>query len=182
MNKVIFAAAAAVALSGCATVFDSGDKFTRITSDVSPVRFEVRNSDGELVGAGETPEYVRLDPDAGLFSRETFTVKASGPNGPMEGEFRSQFNHTTWWSNVIPIYGLSGQLIDWMSGSIWTVPESFELQSSLSQPEAPPLQDATLALDNDDESTIQGVSKDKQAELEKEANKLRNRIMSTLPF
>lgn len=130
-SLMLSAAVAATMFSGCATVIDGGDKFTRITSDISPMKFEVRDKRGNVVATGDTPEWVKLDAGGSLFSREAFTVQAISPDGGgiVKGTFKSQINHTTWLSNMIPVYGLGGQVVDWFTGAIWTTPDTFELRS-----------------------------------------------------
>jgi hypothetical protein len=142
MRKTLLAGgilAIATLSTGCATALDGGEKFTRITSDVSPVPFEVRDKDGNLVAGGDTPEYVKLDPDAGLFSRQEFTVRALSPKGEtVEGSFNAELNHKTWLSHgIMPVYGFAGQVIDWFTGAIWTTPEQFEIRMPIDGIDAP---------------------------------------------
>ena len=122
------AIAAPVLLSGCASMFSGGDNFTRVTSDVSPVPFEITDKSGEVVASGETPEIVKLNPRESLISRNLFTIKAFGPGGESEQSFESEFNHTTWWSQVVPGYGTVSQIIDWGTGAIWKTPEAVDIK------------------------------------------------------
>ena len=74
MRKALIAAAAAVALSGCASIFNGQTQAVSIRSEPDGAAVTVTNRSGEKIHTGTTPVTLTLKRGAGYFKSEVYTV------------------------------------------------------------------------------------------------------------
>lgn len=116
MMKFVLAAAAALLLTGCATVF-SGDN-DQVTFNSTPEGAQVTIEDqyGNVVDSGTTPLTVNLRPDAGFFSPARYTVKISQPG---YDEQVIPLDATVDPVTFVNIIWLLGFVVDGATGEFW---------------------------------------------------------------
>lgn len=71
--RVLFVAAA-VALTGCASIVSDSKYQVEISSNPQGAQFEIVNEDGQTVSTGVTPDHIMLDAGAGYFDGETYRI------------------------------------------------------------------------------------------------------------
>ena len=105
--------------SGCASIFGgAGQNYVSITSNPS-MRFELKNSYGEILSKGKTPSQQALDP------KENYAVVFTAPNGekiyrPVNKGLNEFF--------VLNILFWPGFLIDFITGAMYKIPNAIHVE------------------------------------------------------
>lgn len=119
MRKVMMAAAAAsaFAVSGCATIIDSGSQTISFNSTPSGATVTVVDSSGTTVFTGVTPTSADLSNGAGFFQAETYTVTVANETTSKQVVMKGDFN--TWTIGNIFLGGIIGLAVDASTGAMW---------------------------------------------------------------
>lgn len=121
MNKLSLAAlgAAALSLSACATIIDSGSEPVTFNSNPAGAEVEVVNADGMSVFTGTTPATTELKNGDGFFKPAEYTVTYTAPGyEPAVVQIASdEFN--SWTIGNIVFGGLIGLAVDASTGAMW---------------------------------------------------------------
>lgn len=124
MKQVILAAALAVALSGCATLFNGQSQAITITSAPEGAQVTVSNRAGQRVHVGETPVTLTLKRGAGYFKSEVYTLAFSKP-GYADQQMTIRGSTNGWYFGNILLGGLIGMLaVDPATGAMYSLPKS----------------------------------------------------------
>lgn len=124
MRKAFMAAAAALALSGCATIFNGQTQSVTIKSEPEGANLSITNAAGEKVHTGTTPASVTLKRGAGYFKSETYTVLLSKP-GFADKQLTISGTMSGWYIGNILFGGLIGILaVDPATGAMYSFPDS----------------------------------------------------------
>lgn len=124
MKQVILAAALAVALSGCATLFNGQSQAITITSAPEGAQVTVSNRAGQRVHVGETPVTLTLKRGAGYFKSEVYTLAFSKP-GFADQQMTIRGSTSGWYFGNILLGGLIGMLaVDPATGAMYSLPKS----------------------------------------------------------
>jgi hypothetical protein len=124
MKQVILAAALAVALSGCATLFNGQSQAITITSAPEGAQVTVSNRAGQRVHVGETPVTLTLKRGAGYFKSEVYTLAFSKP-GYADQQMTIRGSTSGWYFGNILLGGLIGMLaVDPATGAMYSLPKS----------------------------------------------------------
>lgn len=123
MKQVILAAALAVALSGCATLFNGQSQSITISSVPEGAQVTVSNRAGQRVHVGETPVTLTLKRGAGYFKSEVYTLSFSKP-GYADERITISGSTSGWYFGNILIGGLIGMLaVDPVTGAMYSLPK-----------------------------------------------------------
>jgi hypothetical protein len=123
-KTTLAAAAAALALSGCATIFNGQHQPVTITSVPDGATLTVTNSAGEKVHSGTTPATVTLKRGAGYFRSESYTLVFE-KTGFAKREITLSGTMSGWFIGNILFGGLIGMLaVDPVTGGMYVFPES----------------------------------------------------------
>lgn len=119
MKRVFVASLAAVAMTGCATIFEGGTQPVTFKSVPESASISITNRAGEKVHAGTTPVTLTLKRGAGYFKSEIYTVRIE-----KEGFERKELTVTGttngWYVANILFGGLIGFLIvDPLTGAMY---------------------------------------------------------------
>jgi len=124
MRNTFTAAAALLALSGCATIFNGQTQAVTIKSEPEGATLAVTNAAGEKVHSGTTPATVTLKRGAGYFKSESYTVLLSKP-GFADKELTITGTMSGWYIGNILFGGLIGILaVDPATGAMYSFPDS----------------------------------------------------------
>ena len=122
--RLLAAGSAALALSGCASIFNGTTQAVTIRSVPDSAFVTVSNQAGEKVHAGSTPATVTLRRGAGYFRPETYTVLLQ-KDGFASQEVKVHGTMSAWYIGNILFGGLIGMLaVDPVTGAMYTFPES----------------------------------------------------------
>jgi hypothetical protein len=124
MKRVVLAAALAMALSGCATIFKGQSQEVSISSEPAGAVVTITNLAGERVHVGETPVTLKLKRGAGYFKSEVYTLTFAKPGfAPEQLTLRGSTNG--WYFGNLLIGGLIGMLaVDPVTGAMYSLPKS----------------------------------------------------------
>jgi len=120
--SVCGALTAAFLLSGCATAFSTNEYTVNIRTPENPgVDYEVRDSRGEFIYAGTTPDIVRLKSQGHDFHRETYTISTANESFELKAGISPIY-----WANV---FGLIGFAVDYATGAMWSLPAHIDVEN-----------------------------------------------------
>jgi len=126
MNRVQragIAAAALVALSGCASIFNGQTQAVTIGSVPAGAEVTINNRAGQAVHTGVTPLTVQLRRGAGYFRSEAYSV-AYKKDGYADASARIDSSVSGWYIGNIIFGGLIGMLgVDPATGGMYVFPE-----------------------------------------------------------
>ncbi|MCW7540105.1 hypothetical protein OOT46_19915 [Aquabacterium sp. A7-Y] len=124
MKHAITAAAAALILSGCASIFAGSTQAVTIASEPAGASFVVTNRAGVQVHNGTTPATLTLSRGAGYFKSESYIVRVQ-KDGYEAKELTLTGSVNGWYFGNILIGGLIGMLaIDPVTGAMYSLPSS----------------------------------------------------------
>jgi hypothetical protein len=124
MKKSFVAAAAVVALSGCASIFNGQTQAVSIRSEPDGAAVTVTNRSGEKIHTGTTPVTLTLKRGAGYFKSEIYTVVLA-KEGFDKKEITITGTVNGWYIGNILFGGLIGMLaVDPVTGAMYSFPES----------------------------------------------------------
>lgn len=124
MKKTIAAAAVAVLLSGCASIFNGSTQTVTVNSDPAGAAVTVTNSAGLKVHTGTTPATFQLTRGKGYFRSENYTISLQ-KDGFAAKEISVTGNVSGWYFGNILIGGLIGMLaVDPLTGAMYSFPDS----------------------------------------------------------
>ncbi|WP_193212728.1 hypothetical protein [Luteolibacter marinus] len=130
-------ASCSVLLSSCATIITQASRDVSIQSNPSGLSFTVVNSDGETVGAGMTPQTVRLSARGGYFKPAKYTVQVKR-SGKVLGTHQVSAGINGWYFGNILIGGLVGMLIvDPLTGAMYRMPKTITVDATSLAGEGP---------------------------------------------
>jgi hypothetical protein len=144
MKRIVLAAALAMAVSGCATLFQGSTQAISISSAPEGATVTITNRAGERVHVGETPVKLELKRGAGYFKSEVYTLSFAKPGfAPEQLTIRGSTNG--WYFGNLLIGGLIGMVaVDPATGAMYSLPKtvSATLQpaAALGSDEPPQLQ------------------------------------------
>jgi hypothetical protein len=122
MKSMIVASAAALALSGCATLFNGTTQAVVLTSTPAGATASVTNRAGEKVRTGTTPITLTLNRGAGYFKPETYTITLT-KEGYAPKELVLSGSVSGWYFGNILLGGGIGMLaVDPVTGAMYTFP------------------------------------------------------------
>lgn len=118
------AAAAVLALSGCASIIQGGTQPVTIRSVPDGAAITVSNRNGEKVHAGTAPVTLTLNRGAGYFKPESYTIVVS-KDGFDRKEMTITGTLSGWYIGNIVFGGLIGMLaVDPVTGAMYTLPDA----------------------------------------------------------
>lgn len=133
MKKLILSTvvAAAVGISGCASIISDSSYPVTINSSPDGASFRVVNmKNGMDVMKGETPATISLGSSSGYFSRATYSVEFDKP-GYDSQSFVLESSVDGWYFANILFGGLIGMLIvDPATGAMWKLDETMLISLS----------------------------------------------------
>lgn len=133
MKKLIstVTVAAAVTMSGCASIISDSNYPVTINSSPNGANFTVTNEQGFDVHSGKTPSTVTLQAGDGYFSKASYTVKLY-KDGYEAKEFTVTPTLDGWYIANILFGGLIGMLVvDPATGAMWKLPQ--QVNNSLNE-------------------------------------------------
>lgn len=124
MKKALtLSAAAAILLSGCASIVSDSQYPVSIQSSPSQAKFEVKDSTNRVVHTGVTPMTVTLDAGDGFFKKANYTVDFTAKNGKKSTQTVSPTLDPWYFGNIL-FGGLIGLVIvDPATGAMYKLPE-----------------------------------------------------------
>jgi hypothetical protein len=144
MKRLFVASAAALALSGCASIFNGQTQAVTIKSEPEGAAIMVSNRAGESIHSGVAPATVTLKRGAGYFKSETYKVVMK-KEGFADREVTITSSVSGWYIGNLLFGGLIGMLaVDPNTGGMYIFPESVTgtLESATKTSQAP----ATLTI------------------------------------
>lgn len=122
LGKTLLACAAAVTLSGCATIVSDSKYPVNISSAPEGASFTVQNRAGQTIHTGTTPSTVTLKSGAGYFKGETYSI-VFHKDGFADQKVALNTSLNGWyWGNII-FGGLIGMLaVDPATGAMYRLP------------------------------------------------------------
>lgn len=124
MIRTSVAAAAILALAGCASIFNGQTQSVVFQSEPSGAAITVSNRAGEQVHAGTTPVTITLKRGAGYFRSEVYTIRLTKP-GFAPKEVVVTGTMSGWYIGNILFGGLIGMLaVDPVTGGMYVFPDS----------------------------------------------------------
>jgi hypothetical protein len=124
MKKVIATSIAAIALTGCASIFNGPTQAVTINSVPDGADVSVTNSAGEKIHTGVTPVTLTLKRGAGYFKSESYTIKYAKA-GFAAKELTISGSMSGWYIGNILFGGLIGMLaVDPVTGAMYVLPET----------------------------------------------------------
>lgn len=127
-SVAVTALALSTLLSGCASIFNSGNRNITINSVPPGAKATVTKAGSqEVVSVGTTPTTVSLQPRAGYFKGQSYLVKLELP-GHQTSEITLKPTVTGWYFGNLLLGGLIGMLIvDPATGAMWNLsPDKIE--------------------------------------------------------
>lgn len=131
LSKIALLAAASslVFLPSCATIISQGTKKVSIQSQPSGLAFEVKDSEGNVVGSGTTPNTVSLNTGNGYFKPASYTI-VTKRGGKVVGEQTITATINGWYFGNLLIGGIVGLVIvDPLTGAMYTLPKSVDISA-----------------------------------------------------
>ena len=126
MKLRLAALAAALVLSGCATIFNGQSQTVVIASKPEGATVSVTNRAGESVHSGVTPVTLSLKRGYGYFKAETYTIKFDKPGFDTK-EVVISGGVSGWYIGNILFGGLIGMLaVDPVTGAMYVFPDRVE--------------------------------------------------------
>lgn len=118
-----------VFLPSCATIISQGSKKVSIESQPSGLDFVIKDSEGNVVGSGKTPQTISLSTGGGYFKPATYTILTKrGDRVIAERVLTSTVNG--WYFGNILIGGLIGMVVvDPLTGAMYTLPKTVDVSS-----------------------------------------------------
>ena len=110
MKRLIVAAAVAMSLSGCATIFSGETQPVTFRSEPEAAAITVSNKAGEKIHAGTTPVTLTLKRGAGYFQPEEYRVRVS-KDGYKPVELTVTGSVNGWYIGNLLFGGLIGMLL-----------------------------------------------------------------------
>ncbi|MEM8615802.1 MAG: hypothetical protein AAGF20_02600 [Pseudomonadota bacterium] len=119
MKKIFSAVAVAttLAVSGCATIVNSGTQPVTVNSTPDGATVKIVNKAGDTVFEGTTPATAELQRGSGFFSSESYTVTVSNATASEDVTMTGTFNN--WTIGNIIFGGLIGLAVDASTGAMW---------------------------------------------------------------
>lgn len=118
-----------VFLPSCATIISQGTKNVSIESQPSGLNFEVKDSEGTVVGSGKTPQTLSLSTGRGYFKPANYTI-ITKRGGKVVAERNLTATVNGWYFGNILIGGLVGMLIvDPLTGAMYTLPGTVDISA-----------------------------------------------------
>ncbi|AKJ27572.1 hypothetical protein [Caldimonas brevitalea] len=142
--------AAALVLSGCASIFSGSTQSVTISSEPAGANIVVLNRAGIQVHSGTTPATVTLNRGAGYFKSESYVVRVQKEGyAPKEVTLTGTVNG--WYFGNILVGGLIGMLaIDPVTGAMYSLPSSVNatLEPSSAKTSAAPASMTIVAVED----------------------------------
>jgi hypothetical protein len=124
MKRLLISTAAALALTGCASIFNGQNQPITIKSVPEGATVVVSNRAGEKVHTGQTPVTVTLQRGAGYFKSEIYKVVFTKA-GFAPREITIESSLSGWYFGNILFGGLIGMIgVDPATGAMYTFPDS----------------------------------------------------------
>jgi hypothetical protein len=124
MKRLFVASAAALALGGCASIFNGQTQTVTIKSAPEGAAIVVSNRAGENIHSGVAPATITLKRGAGYFKSETYKVVMK-KDGFAEREVTITGSVSGWYIGNILFGGLIGMLaVDPNTGGMYVFPET----------------------------------------------------------
>lgn len=124
MKKSMIAGAAALALSGCASIFSGSTQPITITSVPDAAAVSVMNRAGEKIHAGVTPVTLTLKRGAGYFKPESYRIVMEKP-GYATREVIVTSSVNGWYFGNLLFGGLIGMVaVDPATGAMYSFPQN----------------------------------------------------------
>lgn len=139
LNRTLVAASVVVALSGCATIFNSESQAVKVHSAPEGAAVVIANSSGEKVHTGTTPFTVTLKRGAGYFKPESYTLTFTKDGFPTR-EVKIEGTISGWYFGNLLLGGIIGMLaVDPVTGAMYALPESVTgtMADQPAKPDAP---------------------------------------------
>lgn len=119
MKRILAASIAALALTGCATIFEGGTQAVTFKSVPESAGIAITNRAGEKIHAGTTPVTLTLKRGAGYFKSEIYNVKIE-KEGFKPKELTVTGSVNGWYIGNLLFGGLIGMLIvDPITGAMY---------------------------------------------------------------
>lgn len=152
--RVLFVAAA-VALTGCASIVSDSKYQVEISSNPQGAQFEIANEDGDIVNTGVTPDHIMLEAGAGYFDGETYRVTYRKDGYEQKSTILDSKVDGWYWGNL-GFGGIIGWfIVDPLTGAMYKLPRAahVNLQPSAAPPvAAAPISAPALSKSADDNS------------------------------
>jgi hypothetical protein len=144
-TSCLAALSALVFLPSCATIVSQGTKKVSIQSQPSGLAFEVKDAEGNLVGAGTTPNTVSLSTGNGYFKAASYTI-VTKRGGKVVSEKSITATLNGWYFGNILIGGVVGLVIvDPLTGAMYTLPKTVDISNgSTASTDGPSLNIASI--------------------------------------
>ncbi len=124
MIRTSISLAVALALSGCASIFNGQTQSVVFQSEPTGASITVSNRAGEQVHSGTTPVTITLKRGAGYFKSEVYTIRLTKP-GYSTKEVVVTGTMSGWYIGNILFGGLIGMLaVDPVTGGMYVFPDS----------------------------------------------------------
>jgi PEGA domain len=124
MKLSILGAVGALAVSGCASIFNGQTQPITISSAPDGATITVTNRSGDKIHAGTTPVTLTLKRGAGYFKSESYTVSFSKP-GFTDKEMVITSSISGWYFGNILFGGVIGMVgVDPATGGMYVFPDS----------------------------------------------------------
>lgn len=124
MKHAMTAVFAAIALSGCASIFSGTSQPVGVFSEPEGATFTVTNRAGMQVHTGTTPATLTLARGAGYFKSETYVIRIQ-KEGYAAKELTITGSVNGWYFGNLLLGGLIGMLaVDPATGAMYSLPES----------------------------------------------------------
>lgn len=135
MKKAVLISACALALGGCASIFNGSSQTLTINSEPDGADLVVSNRAGDKIHTGTTPATISVKRGAGYFKSETYLVTLNKPGFETQ-EFTVTSSVSGWYIGNIIFGGLIGFLaVDPATGAMYTFPDSVS-QKLVAKPES----------------------------------------------
>lgn len=122
--KKIALVSSALAVAGCATIFDGASKPVSIQTNPAGAKFTVTNREGQVISTGTTPQQVTLRNGAGYFKKGEYTINVSKP-GYEDTTAELSPGMAGWYFGNLILGGAIGMLVvDPMSGAMYKLPDT----------------------------------------------------------
>ena len=146
MKHTLICAAAALALSGCATIFNGQTQAVSIQSVPDGAAISVTNRAGEKIHSGTTPVSLTLKRGAGYFKPETYTVSYS-KDGFTTQDITITGTMSGWYIGNLLFGGVIGMLaVDPVTGAMYIFPDAVNAQLAAAAPKTSGAEPLSLKL------------------------------------
>lgn len=135
--RVLFVAAA-VTLTGCASIVSDSKYQVEISSNPPGVQFDIANEDGDIVNTGVTPDHIMLEAGAGYFDGETYRITYRKDGYEQKSTILDSKVDGWYWGNL-GFGGIIGWfIVDPLTGAMYKLPRTahVNLQPSAAPPVA----------------------------------------------